>query len=830
MSARGSLDILADPVDKIACRKCGKHLDVSAISAFTVIKCPACSTTQTVPARFGSFLLLEQLGTGGMGAVYEAVDTVLGRHVAIKVMKQALGDDPQFVDNFLREARSAAAINHRNIVQIYSCGQEKGQPYIVMELISGGRLDQMMASGTMLDETRILEIAINAAEGLKAASDINLVHGDIKPQNILFDKEGTAKVADFGLAKFVQRREAMGEIWGTPYYIAPEKARKQKEDFRSDIYSLGATLFHALTQKPPFDGDSATQVVVARLQEAAPSITTLRSDLHPRTAAVIARMLDADPTLRYPTYASLISDLREALAEAKREGPATVRGLPVAKAPAKYRGLMVALLVVVLAGVIGGVVYWIKHKKAVHEKVKPPPANVVKPPPETPAGDALHPFIGPQDTALVQAMAPLDRGDVKAVLVGLEKLVEGSGYDSPQRYWLRLYEALVFRAAGRDVDAEPLLAAIVKVKTEAADPKKPSSGMLQQQLALFITGSLSETNLLAEAVTNGPGWYERLAKFVVGLEGMKKSQPEKAAGFFAGYRAAPSGDPAWPYAFTNLADHWVQQGNRWKDIRKTTADLTKAKKYAEAVKVLEAFYEQASPMIHPLVGAELTKARKAEQGAGNSRAKAEAEAKRKQQEAKQQEANQAQQQKIVAEKEKINAARKERQADLKLYQFVQASVELEKIRDNVSTPEARQYLDKLEEFYQRLNSLVDVIVRQLNAGAGRTFILQELGGDGHIISATRKELTLSMGTAGTFARNWSELSPRLFSRLVKAVVAARTITPQDRARHLGALAFYCYELGEPKAAEAFAEQADKVVAGTRAELEELIPDLSSAPK
>jgi serine/threonine protein kinase len=285
-----TISILADPVEKIACRKCGAHLDVSRMPSFSAVVCPQCGLKQMVPALLGQFLLLELLGAGGMGAVYKALDQALGRYVAIKVMKQAMGNDPQFVENFLREARAAAAINHRNVVQIYSCGQEKGQPYIVMELISGGRLDEQIGKGEPLDEVRVLEIGVGVAEGLKAANDIGLIHGDIKPANVLFDKEGTAKVADFGLARFIAwQQNRGGEVWGTPYYIAPEKARGQKEDNRSDIYSLGATLYHALGAKPPFEGQTATDVVLARLKNPAVSIRVVRPSVQPETADVIGR-------------------------------------------------------------------------------------------------------------------------------------------------------------------------------------------------------------------------------------------------------------------------------------------------------------------------------------------------------------------------------------------------------------------------------------------------------------------------------------------------------------------------------------------------------------
>ena len=247
MSDHDSIDLICNRVDKMACGHCGKHLDVSSQEPFTVIECPHCGTKQTVPAQLGQFLLVEQLGAGGMGAVYRAVDSALGRFVAIKVMKKALGDDEALVESFLREARAAAALNHPNIVQIYSCGQEKGQPYIVMELVGGGRLDLMMADGKKVDEVRLLEVALDVSEGLKAANGVGLVHGDIKPANILFDKSGTAKVVDFGLAQFVNRQQEQGGVWGTPYYISPERARGGKADHRSDIYSLGATMFHALT-------------------------------------------------------------------------------------------------------------------------------------------------------------------------------------------------------------------------------------------------------------------------------------------------------------------------------------------------------------------------------------------------------------------------------------------------------------------------------------------------------------------------------------------------------------------------------------------------------
>jgi serine/threonine-protein kinase len=311
-------DIMMEPVREIACTSCNHLLDVSGLMPFTDIACPECGTAQVVPSKLGNFLLLGLLGKGGMGAVYRSLDTSLDRPVAIKVMLTSLGENKEFVETFRREAQAAAALNHPNIVQTYSFGVAHGQPYIVMELLDGGRFDQMIAGGEPLNESLVMKIGADVAEGLNAAAGIGLVHGDVKPENILLDSNGVAKVVDFGLARFKKSREPSVEgIWGTPYYIAPEKIRGQPADARADIYSLGATLYHALAAKPPFDGETPLDVIKARLKAPAAALRTIRPDIHPEVEAIIARTLEAEPIKRYPTYVSLLSDMRNILATLK---------------------------------------------------------------------------------------------------------------------------------------------------------------------------------------------------------------------------------------------------------------------------------------------------------------------------------------------------------------------------------------------------------------------------------------------------------------------------------------------------------------------------------
>ena len=311
-------DIVMEPVTEVACTDCQHPLDVSGLPPFTEIACPECGTPQVVPAKLGNFLLLGLLGKGGMGAVYRGLDASLDRPVAVKVMLTSLGENKEFVETFRREAQAAAALNHPNIVQIYSFGVAHGQPYMVMELLDGGRFDQMIARGEPLNEALVLKVAADVAEGLNAAAGIGLVHGDVKPENILLDSNGVAKVVDFGLARFKKSGESHVQgIWGTPYYIAPEKIRGQPGDARSDLYSLGATLFHALTTKPPFDGETPLDVVKARLKNPAPAVSTLRHDIHPEVEAIIARTLEIEPVKRYPNYTSFLADVRRVLATLK---------------------------------------------------------------------------------------------------------------------------------------------------------------------------------------------------------------------------------------------------------------------------------------------------------------------------------------------------------------------------------------------------------------------------------------------------------------------------------------------------------------------------------
>ena len=276
--------------------------------------------TPGVFGETGNFLLERELGRGGMGGVYMGRDKMLDRPVAVKVMLKEYGADAEFVEKFKREAQAAARLIHPNIAQIYSYGIADGMPYIAMELVAGGSLDQLMKNaGPSIDIPRVMKICEQVAQALRCASDQGLVHGDVKPENVLLDANGNAKLVDFGLAAM---QKDTNEIWGTPYYIAPEKVKKEPVDYRADMYSLGGTIYHALTGVAPFEGDDAAAVVRKRFEGAPVPPSKLRPDISPQIDALVLKMLALNPSDRFPSFEALLQEYSRVMATGLTAAPA----------------------------------------------------------------------------------------------------------------------------------------------------------------------------------------------------------------------------------------------------------------------------------------------------------------------------------------------------------------------------------------------------------------------------------------------------------------------------------------------------------------------------
>ena len=293
-----------------SCPVCDTVMDVSDQAPLEHVRCPKCGQLLQAHRQFNNYRLIALLGEGGMGSVFRALDLNLNREVALKILKKECSANEKERAELEEEARVTASINHPHVVKVFSFGDDHGQFYLAMELAEKGSLDDLMGIQQRLAEIQVLQIGIQIAEGLEAALERNLIHRDIKPGNILFSDPHSAKLVDFGLAIVMdEAAQARGEIWGTPYYIAPEKLDNQPEDFRSDIYSLGGTLFHALAGRPPYEAAAASAVALKQLMSQPVSIQTFAPDVSSETAYVIDRMLAKDPNERYASYSELIEHL-----------------------------------------------------------------------------------------------------------------------------------------------------------------------------------------------------------------------------------------------------------------------------------------------------------------------------------------------------------------------------------------------------------------------------------------------------------------------------------------------------------------------------------------
>lgn len=269
--------------------------------------------------RKGMFLadryeIIEQIGTGGMSDVYKAKCHKLNRFVAIKVMKSEFSEDKTFVSKFRAEAQSVAGFTHPNIVNVYDVGDENGIYYIVMELVEGITLKKYIEKRGRIPFKEAVSIAIQVANGLDAAHKHNIVHRDIKPQNIIISKEGKVKVTDFGIAKVASSSTInSSSTMGSVHYISPEQARGGYSDARSDLYSLGITIFEMITGTVPFDGDSTVAVAVQHIQDEIPAPSTVTDDIPLSIDRIVLKLTQKKPDRRYQTAAELITDLKKSL-------------------------------------------------------------------------------------------------------------------------------------------------------------------------------------------------------------------------------------------------------------------------------------------------------------------------------------------------------------------------------------------------------------------------------------------------------------------------------------------------------------------------------------
>jgi len=274
----------------------------------------------------GRYRLEAKLGSGGMSTVYLARDQTLDRSVAVKVMHREMSEQADQLERFRQEARAVAKLSHPNVVAVIDAGEDGGHPYIVFEYVEGETLKQRINRDGALEPQEAIAYAIEVARGLSVAHARRMVHRDIKPQNILIDAEGRAKLTDFGISRQLEQdgMTATGRVLGTTDYVAPEQAMGHAVDQRSDVYSLGVVLYEMLVGQVPFQADSQVGVAMKHVNEELPDVQRRRPEVSAAVALVVERSTAKDPGERYQQVAEMIDDLSTALeVEAARAGSTT---------------------------------------------------------------------------------------------------------------------------------------------------------------------------------------------------------------------------------------------------------------------------------------------------------------------------------------------------------------------------------------------------------------------------------------------------------------------------------------------------------------------------
>ena len=796
---------IAKQVRTLSCIKCQHHLDVSGCEMFSSVTCPHCQTPQKVPAQLENFLLFDVLGRGGMAVVYRALDTSLGRQVAVKVMRRQLGEDVTFVDNFLREARAAAQLNHPNIVQIYTVGKARAHPFIVMELLDGGRLDEMMQRQSPLAEDRVLKVARDVSEGLARGAELGIIHGDIKPANILFDKNGVAKVADFGLAKFHSKKAVKGEIWGTPYYIAPEKARGVREDQRSDIYSLGATLYHAFANQPPFDAETATAVVMARLNGPPPDLLKLRPDLRPATVKLITRMLDPDPMLRYPNYKSLLGDIHEAMG-ARSTGPISTFGPsstgrisspitsrapahstngspPEAKGKIKVIGFIVAAIILIGAGV------FLMTRK--NPDIPLSPGTVPTPPPgaghKTPTALVpMQPFSAEEMKLLHDAAARLTLNDTAGANAIWKKMADDMPKDHPGRPWLVVIATLPTWMEGRTGDTLKRLQPLCSKTYSPQADGSAHPALLAQAIAKSMTTGEDPVTPVARSSEPWPSWYEGLGSFFSGAHQIRAGKLDQGAQTLRKYLELPAASPAWVLDYQPLAKEWISQVQQWL---KTRADYdSRINKGAVDAVIKELEARLASPGSELIRGTVRTYLEDARKSVG--------ELQRKQREAARAAETAAQQKQEQEDLAILSEWETKISPLLAALDFEGPSGLLEREDGNLKSAAGKEKRRQMMEAARMFRDLRDHIIKYARGLPYRN-LRDILRGD--MVGATSSGILIQPPDGRYLSRQaWSALPPKVFTNIAHYYITNTKVPDTKRGELLFALAWYADNVPEIK--------------------------------
>lgn len=448
--------------DAIAyCHACGGAMDVSQVAPFSNVACPSCGKHTRVKREFGPYTLVRRHAIGGMSMVFVGQDHTLDREVALKILNEQYSSDERRIAAFEEEARVMAGLSHPNIVRLLKTGRSFDRFYIAMELVAGGHFEHRIRELGRIPEMDMLPLAIEVAQGLKAAHAAGLIHRDVKPGNILLDAEGHAKLVDFGLSLVTQGGAATAtELWATPQYVPPETVSGLAEDFRSDIYAFGATLYHALCGTPSCPEESMATDILLAAKRRIPALALVAGDVSAETCAIVDRCMAFSPDDRYASYDDLIAALETSLRHLKsgRIGDqARQHGDHRSAATNSGRRKLMALAIL---GVLGlGIGLSLLNRKqpspengTTTNQPSPPPVQVSEPDTAATASDISRIYQNAQS-----AMESRDYEGASGEFFGL---FQRDDVPEPTRSWAGIQAVLADYLDGRSSDAKEKIRAV----------------------------------------------------------------------------------------------------------------------------------------------------------------------------------------------------------------------------------------------------------------------------------------------------------------------------------------------------------------------------------
>ena len=573
-----------------SCGNCGADLDVSELNPLDKVVCPHCGAVSMARLFLKSYRIESVVGYGGMGTVYKARDLNLNREVALKVINREYSSDPEHWKKFEEEAQITARVNHPNVVKVYSFGAERGVLFIAMELADKGNLDDLMMLQGRIAEAQALEVGIQIAEGLQAAFKCGLIHRDVKPGNILFTDAHTAKIVDFGLACLVEEAaEARGEVWGTPYYVAPEKLNMEPEDFRSDIYSLGATLFHAIAGRPPHEAETASMVALKHIKSKAVSLQAFAPDVSAPTAFVVNRMLKQHPDERYQSYTDLVEHLNYARNKLLEhiDKPFRPHHQHVAVETEDEQSVIAWFVLFILVLAVGVGVALFFFKDTIFKKEES--GAVTR---STPAGTAAARNINAEYAAGRQLLCSGDYNKAGKLFSELSAL---PGQPQPLGRWILLHQGMASLLARRDVEARQAFKRLQEKGLFSLDTSDKVLSGFFVEAGRLLSGTAAIPPEAAKAYN--PLDCEALGYLLYALHDWQMSDFDDAGSLLQSFVNSNPGPPfEWIAEYKPVARRYVRDYNAYWKISKA---IEKAEDLPTRIAALQELQTMKSPPMMP---------------------------------------------------------------------------------------------------------------------------------------------------------------------------------------------------------------------------------------